>query len=63
MEANETLFVVKREDEYCFLWPEERPKDLYGALLGCAGRPGYALTREDALEVIEEIVLERLRAI
>ena len=63
MEANETLFVVKPGDEYCFLWPEDRPKDLYGALLGCADRPGQALTRDDALEVIEDIVLERLRKI
>jgi len=63
MEANETLFVVRPGDEYCFLWPEDRPKDLYGALLTCAGRPGYTLTRDEALEVIEDMVLERLRRI
>ena len=63
MDANETLFLVKPEDEFCFLWAENRPRDLFRAMLECADSGRSRLTRDEALEVIEDIVLDRLRRI
>lgn len=63
MDANETLFLVKPGDEYCFLWPETRPRDLYEAILDCAASPRSQLTGDEALEVIEDLVLDQLRKI
>ena len=63
MDADQTLFLVKPDDEYCFLWPERRPKDLYDAILDCADSPRFGITADEALEVIEDLVLENLRKI
>ncbi len=59
----DTLFVVKEDQEYCFLFDRDDPVDLYRALFRCAERAEAGLTREEVLEVIEGIVPERWRSI
>ena len=35
--ANESLFIVKDNNEYCFLYSENAPNELYRTLLDNAG--------------------------
>jgi hypothetical protein len=67
MEAKEsstdTVFVVKEDQEYCFLFNRDDPIDLYRALFRCVDRPEWGLTQEEVFEVIEGMVPERLRSI
>ncbi len=59
----DTLFVVKEDQEFCFLYDRDDPIDLYRALFRCADRQDSGLSREEVFEVIEGIVPERLRSI
>ncbi len=61
--ATDTVFVVKEDQEFCFLFDRDDPIDLYRALFRCAERPEGGLTREEVMEVIEGMVPERLRSI
>lgn len=61
--VTETVFVVKEDQEFCFLFDRDDPIDLYRALFRCAERPDAGLTREEVMEVIEGMVPERLRSI
>ena len=58
-----TVFVVKEDQEFCFLFDRDDPIDLYRALFRCAERPNSGLTRAEVMEVIEGMVPERLRSI
>ncbi len=58
-----TLFVLKDDEEYCFLFDRENPVGLYDALFEHAGRPGERLSREEVFEVIEGLIPDRLRTI
>ena len=59
--ANESLFIVKDKNEYCFLYSNETPGEVYSALLSCADYSQSNLETEDALEVIEGLVAKSLR--
>ena len=59
--ANESLFIVKGSEEFCFLYPEEMPGDVYRALLDCADCGNGDLGADEALEVIEELVVRGLK--
>jgi hypothetical protein len=61
--AADAVFVVKEDQEFCFLFDRDDPMDLYRALFRCAERPDSGLTREEVMEVIEGMVPERLRSI
>ncbi len=58
-----TIFVVKEDQEFCFLFDRDDPIDLYRALFRCTELPDSGLTREEVMEVIEGMVQERLRSI
>jgi hypothetical protein len=58
-----TIFVVKEDQEFCFLFDRDDPIDLYRALFRCAEQPDSGLTRAEVMEVIEGMVPERLRSI
>ena len=61
--TTDTVFVVKEDQEFCFLFDSDDPIDLYRALFRCAERSDSGLTREEVMEVIEGMVPERLRSI
>ncbi len=61
--STDTLFVVKEDQEFCFLYDRDDPIDLYRALFRCADWQDSGLSREEVFEVIEGIVPERLRSI
>ena len=58
-----TIFFVKEDEEYCFLYERDDPAGLYEALFGCADSAELGLSRREALEMIEGMVPDRLRAI
>ena len=58
-----TVFVVKEDEEYCFLFERDDPGRLYEALFECAGRGDLGLTRNEVTEMIEGMVPEGLRSI
>ncbi len=58
-----TVFVVKEDEEYCFLFKPEDPGRLYSALFECAGRGDLGLSGNEVTEMIEGMVPERLRSI
>jgi hypothetical protein len=62
-QVTDTVFVIKEDQEFCFLFDRDDPIDLYRALFRCAERPDSGLTREEVFEVIEGMVPERLRSI
>ena len=61
LNATESLFIVKGKNEFCFLYPEKAPGDLYRALLDCADYDSSELQADEALEVIEELVVRGLK--
>jgi hypothetical protein len=58
-----TVFVVKEDEEYCFLFERDDPGKLYSALWECAGRSDLGLSPQEVTEMIEGMVPERLRSI
>jgi len=58
-----TIFVVKEDEEYCFLFERDDPGKLYSALFDCADRGDTGLSRQDVMEVIEGMVPQGLRSI
>ena len=58
-----TVFVVKEDEEYCFLYERDNPAALYSALFDCARRPDMDLTRGDVCELIEGMVPDQLRSL
>jgi len=58
-----TIFVVKEEEEYCFLFERDDPGRLYEALFESATRSDLGLSRMEVTEMIEGMVPERLRSI
>ena len=58
-----TVFVVKEDEEYCFLFERDNPGSLYSELFDCARRNDLGLSRGDVLEMIEGMVPNRLRSI
>jgi hypothetical protein len=61
--ATETIFVIKEDQEFCFLFDRDDPIDLYRVLFRSAERPDMDVTREEVLEVIEGMAPDRLRSI
>ena len=67
METTESVtdmaFVVKEDGEHCFLFDSDDPLGFLRSLLAHAEKPGSGLSREEAYEVMEGMVPERLRSI
>lgn len=63
MDAVGTVFVVKEDEEYCFLYELDNPSALYSALFDCAQRPDMDLTRSNVCELIEGMVPDQLRSL
>ena len=67
MDASETItdtvFLVKEEQEHCFLFDSNDPLELLRLLLRNSREEGGALDRQEAFEVMESLVPERLRSI
>ena len=61
LSAQESLFIVRDRHEFCFLYPEAQPGELYQALLDCADIGEFGLRETEALEVIEELIIRSLR--
>ena len=61
--VNKTAFVLKEEQEFCFLYNEEDPFDIFRALMEQAGKPDSGLPRGEAYEIMEGMIPERLRSI
>jgi hypothetical protein len=61
--VTDTVFVVKENEEHCFLFDSDDPLELLRTLLAQAERPDSGLTREEAYEVMEGMIPERLRSI
>jgi hypothetical protein len=59
----DTVFVVKDNQQYCFLFDSDDALELFRSIVRCAGTPGSALELEDAVHVMEGMVPERLRSI
>jgi hypothetical protein len=58
-----TLFVVKEDEEYCFLFDRNDPGSLYEALFECASRSDLGLSGTEVMEMIEGMVPSGLRSI
>ena len=58
--ATESVFIVKGNDEYCFLYSDRAPGTMYLALIETAGTDGSSLGTQEALEVIEELLSRAL---
>ena len=58
-----TIFLVKEEEEYCFLFEKDHPARLYQALFESAEREDLGLSRAEVLEMIEGIVPVELRSL
>ncbi len=63
MERVGTVFVLKEDEEYCFLFERDNPAGLFSALFESAERSDLGLSRQEVLEMIEGMVPERLRSI
>ena len=61
--VNKTAFVVKEEEEFCFLYNDEDPFEIFRALMEQAGNPDSGLTRGEAFEIMEGMIPERLKSI
>ena len=61
--VNKTAFVLKEEQEFCFLYNDEDPFEIFRALMEQAGNPDSGLTRGEAFEIMEGMIPERLRSI
>lgn len=61
--TRDTVFLVKGNREHCFLFDGDDPLELYRAITRQMSKPEAGISREDAVEVLEGIVPERLRAI
>ena len=62
--TTDTLYVVKEEREFCYLYDRDDPIELYRALFqGAESGESEALSREEVFEVIEGLAPERLRSI
>ena len=58
-----TVFLVKEDEEYCFLFERDDPASLYAALFQYADSSDLGLSRHEALEMIEGMVPHGLRCI
>ncbi len=58
-----TVFVVREDEEYCFLYERDDPATLYSTLFETAEKEEVGLTRSEVLEMIEGMVPARLRSI
>ena len=58
-----TVFLVKEDEEYCFLFERDDPGKLYEALFDYAERSELGLSTREVTEMIEGMVPERLRSI
>lgn len=58
-----TVFVVKEDEEYCFLYERDNPAGLYSALFDYAERSDLGLSRQEVMEMIEGMVPQGLRSI
>ena len=61
--VNKTAFVVKEEEEFCFLYNDEDPFEIFRALMKQAENPDSGLTRGEAFEIMEGMIPERLKSI
>ena len=59
----DTVFVVKEDQEHCFLFDSDDPLELLRVLFNNAEKSESGLTRKEATEVLEGIIPERLRSI
>ena len=59
----DTVFVVKEDQEHCFLFDSDDPLELLRVLFNHAEKSESGLTRKEATEVLEGIIPERLRSI
>ena len=60
--VTDTVFVGKPDQEHCFLFDADDPLELLRTLLSQAERPETGISREDAYEVMEGMVPERVRS-
>jgi len=58
-----TIFVVKEDEEYCFLFERDDPAKLFATLFDSAERGDLGLSRQDVMEMIEGMVPQGLRSI
>lgn len=61
--ATDTVFVVKDDQEHCFLFDGDDPLELFLVLYRHAESAESALTREEVTEVLEGLIPGKLRSI
>ncbi|HLU49341.1 MAG TPA: hypothetical protein VK116_14695 [Planctomycetota bacterium] len=61
--TRDTVFLIQSNREHCFLFDGDDPIELYQALFRQASKGETGISHGDAVEVLEGIVPERLRAI
>ena len=61
--SNDTVFVIQENQEHCFVFPRDDPIDLHQTLFRNAEELRSGITREEAIEVLEGIIPERIRSI
>lgn len=61
--VTDTVFLVKPDQEHCFLFDADDPLELLRTLLSQAEKPESGISREDAYEVMEGMISERVRSI
>ncbi len=59
----DTVFLVKEEREHCFLFDADDPLDLLRTLMMSADDEEGGIRREEAYEMMEGLVPERLRCL
>jgi hypothetical protein len=58
-----TIFLIKEDEEYCFLFERDKPGRLYATLFESAESGDTDLSCQEVLEMIEGMVPHRLRSI
>lgn len=61
--VTDTVFVVKEDQEHCFLFDSDDLLGLMQAVFRSTRDPEASIDREEAYEVLEGMIPERLRSI
>ncbi|MBN1442965.1 MAG: hypothetical protein JXA90_09655 [Planctomycetes bacterium] len=61
--VTDTVFVVKEDQEHCFLFDSDDLLGLMQAVFRSSRDPEGGITREEAFEVLEGMIPERLRSV
>jgi hypothetical protein len=59
--GKDTVFLVREDAEHCFLFDD--PTVLYSSLFRQASKPDSGISSDDAIEILEGIIPERIRSI